>query len=202
MSDNFFKLVGRTLGLLADPKTQAPADQLIKLNLSPVMGRRDASLDRAVVSGDVFSRPAEKRLRLYRKLDSLLEQALTDTVSILRMLSSPDTRRRELKLEEFLQLYRQIIAAVIHTAEIQIQLAEHCSDYATGDHENAVFRCESLLINEFRELQEMTRPRIDRYREYITKSFSPANLERYQKSYNVSVKFTDGPEPSRKDQKK
>ena len=50
-----------------------------------------------------------------------------------------------------------------------------------------------MLLNEFREIVSSTRPAVDRYREYITKSFSPENLERYRKAYNENALVFDCP---------
>ena len=50
-----------------------------------------------------------------------------------------------------------------------------------------------MLLNEFREIVSSTRPAVDRYREYITKSFSPENLTRYRKAYSENTLIFESP---------
>ena len=191
-SEGFFRKVGKTLGLVSDP-APASADRLIKLNLPPCMGRRDAALDRLAIPEDIFTRPAEERHKIYRRVGALASSAVEDTRAILRMLSSPDTKRREGRLEAILLIDQEMTDALIGAAHVQMLLAARRPEGCTSDTDDAVSRCESMLLNEFREILATVRPQIDRYRGYTGKSFSPANLERYRKSYERSGEYFDSP---------
>ena len=192
LSDGFFRKVGRTLGIVADPGVTA-ADQLVKRNRPPFMGRRDAALDRIAVREDLFARPAAERRDEYRHLAALAASAVADTRAILRMLSSPDTRRREGRLETILRIEQEMIGALLNSAQAQVLLAEGRPEGCSSDTDSGISRCESMLLNEFREILAATRPQIDRYRGYTGKSFSPANLERYRKAADRSGEYFDDP---------
>lgn len=188
--EGFFRKVGKSLGLVSEP---AAVDRLVKRNLPPFMGRRDAAMDRIAVPEDIFTRPAEERFRAYRRIGALTRSALDDTGAVLRMLSSPDTKRREGRLETILRIDQEMIDALAGMAQTQVLLSARRPEGCTGDTDDAVSRCESVILNEFREILVATRPQIDRYRGYIVKSFSPANLERYRKSCEQSGAFFDDP---------
>ena len=76
-----------------------PADWLLKMNLPPLLGRRDAAFDiaeRAICEGDFANCPS--RIEAYWRISSLLKQVCQDSRQILLMLSSPDTRERERRM--------------------------------------------------------------------------------------------------------
>ena len=191
--DGFFRKVGRSLGIVSAPGLTA-ADQRLKRNLPPFMGRRDAALDRIKVREDIFTCPAAERHAEYRRLAALAASAIADPRAILQMLSSPDTRRREGLLETILRIDQEMIEALLGAAQTQVLLAERRPEGCTSDTDGGVSRCESMLVNEFREILAATRPQIDRYRGYTGKSFSPANLERYNKACGRSGEFFDAPD--------
>jgi hypothetical protein len=62
-------------------------------------------------------------------------------------------------------------------------LTEYRPEGYSEDMGENISRCESMLLNEFREILTVSRPALNRYREYTTKSFSPENLQRYRKAY-------------------
>lgn len=194
--ENFFRKVGQSLGLL--PTQPAVLDHLVKRNLSPSMGRRDAAIDQVCIPEDLFARPAVERCSEYRRWGLFLESARNDTDAVLRMLSSPDTRRRESRMESMLTVFQEMATALYCMADSQARLAENRPEGCSGDMVGSVSRCESMLLNEFRELVSSSRPALDRYREYTVKSFSPENLQRYRKAYDEnsflfkSPGFTEG----------
>ena len=190
--DHFFRWIGQSLGLFPAPQT-AGVDHVIKRNLPPSMGRRDAAVDRVLIPEDIFTRPAAERRMEYRRLGLLLESARNDTAAVIRMLSSPDTRRREGRLESVLTVYQEMAAALYCIADSQVLLAEYRPEGSPADAAGSVSRCESMLLNEFREIVSSTRPAVDRYREYITKSFSPENLTRYRKAYSENTLIFESP---------
>ena len=72
------------------------ADHLVKMNLPPLMGRRDAAYDRAreFINRDLFALDELGRRRVYCAISSLLKSASDDTEAMLITLSSPDTELR------------------------------------------------------------------------------------------------------------
>ena len=78
-----------------------PADWLLKLNLPPLMGRRDAAFDIAeqlVCRGDLASCEGSSRFEGYWQISRLLKDSCRDSRQILLMLSNPDTRDRERRM--------------------------------------------------------------------------------------------------------
>ena len=189
-AQNFWRRVGKSLGLLSGTAA-VPADPLVKINLPPVMGRRDAAMDRLRVSEDLFAKSAEVRRSEYRKLAALLLSAGSDTADILRMLSSPDTRRREGRMLHSQRILGGIAESLVRISGVQMLLAEQRPEGCPAEVDGELSRCESMLLNEFREVTDAVRLPLERYRQYTAKSFSPANLERYQKAYRTSGEWFD-----------
>ena len=79
------------------PATSHNADFLIKMNLPPIMGRRDAACDCIgfLLKTDFTALPDTERMMLYDRLIQLLTLAIGDTRSLLQMLSNQETRSRE-----------------------------------------------------------------------------------------------------------
>ena len=179
--ENFFRKVGQSLGLISTPP--AAVDHLVKRNLSPSMGRRDAAIDQVCIPEDLFARPAGARCAEYRRWGLLLESARSDTTAVLRMLASPDTRRREGRMESALTMFQEMATALFCMADSQVRLTEYRPEGYSDDMGENISRCESMLLNEFREILTVSRPALNRYREYTIKSFSPENLQRYRKAY-------------------
>ena len=82
-----------------DPVLERPADWLLKVNLPPLLGRRDAAFDIAeklICEGDFAN--CKCRFEVYWKISRLLKQVCRDSRQITLMLSNPDTRERERRL--------------------------------------------------------------------------------------------------------
>ena len=102
------------------------ADPLIKMNLPPLMGRRDAAYDCAakLFSDDLFAREEAERSRIYTIGNGLMQRAAEDTRAILRMLSSPDTESRERGILHFVLLIRNISQTLGDSLELQDELLQ------------------------------------------------------------------------------
>ena len=175
------------------------ADQLVKLNFPPLLGRRNAAYDQAallVADEELFAHDEEWRRKHYRTIEGLLESSADDTRSILRTLSSPDTARREQELDELITLLLDIVRNVGEYVRVgSVVLSDENSAFAhfgirSTDTERA--RGEQLLseieissVSELRICCTRALPKITRYREYTVKNFSKPNLSRYQKSYDA-----------------
>ena len=105
------------------PRRQTPrrANTLGKMNLPPLMGRRDAAYDEAakMLVGDLFAFGEEERRRRYRRIGTLLRCAEADTTAILELLSSPDTTVRERKLGAFFNMLAKTVTALEWFIELE-----------------------------------------------------------------------------------
>ncbi len=200
--------VRRTWDLFCPPPGSHPArdaDQLIKLNLPPLMGRRDAAFDcaRKMAAGDIFAGDIAARTTVYAAISELLRNAAADTVSILQMLSSPDTEAREgnlLKFLLFLRDYAQSLDDVIKLQAMQLgDGAASLKGLAISRSDSEIVRSEKQLsayevntVNLIRTYFERSTIKIDRYRSYTDKSFSPPNASRYKKAYESYTRLYCG----------
>ena len=160
-----------------------PADRLLKANLAPVMGRRDAACDCAwelVKAGLSGKNAAEKNLR---RLARLLVSARADTERIFAILSSPDTIAREQRLLIFLTLTAGAVENICNLLFLE-ENADHNAGQAAlsarAAEYNSTWLCEYFTIAE---------PRLRRYRDYALKNFSSDYATRYQRAYDSFSKI-------------
>ena len=171
-------------------------DPVLKLNLSPLMGRRDAAIDRAAsfLHSDLFSLHENHRHELYRKTGRILELALEDCDVIIAGLSSQDTLAREKLLRSFIVLLHTTVTTLRNFAaledtilnestEIFRELAANQSGSPIAGNEKMLTGTEIDLVNRLRNCFDRTQHRINRYREYAKKSFSPVYAEKYRRAY-------------------
>ena len=177
-------------------KPSRSADHLVKLNFPPLLGRRDAAYDHAcllIADQELFSRDEAWRRKHYSTIRGLLESASDDTHSILQMLSSPDTARREQELHELITFLLDIVRSLGEFVRVgNIALADDSpaaihfgirytdTDRARG--ERLLSEVEISSVSQLRICCTRALPKITRYREYTTKNFSKPNLSRYLKS--------------------
>lgn len=194
---DIFARLKRTLGVFSSSpvRVDRPADPLVKQNLPPLMGRRDAAADRIgdIMTQDIFSWREERRCTHYRDVGALLDSVIVDTRFILSMLSSPDTESREKKLCGYFSLLRDIVRSVDELCKVGIgifrELDERTSgllsaEELAGRDEQTVSESEIFLVNLCREFSAAAAPKLARYRAYAAKSFSEQNLQRYNNSYH------------------
>ena len=195
-----FSRVKRTLDLLRSPadvrndrRRTAP---VLKLNIAPLMGRRDAAIDKAAESicSDIFSLAEQKRIEHYIRISRLLELAMSDCDSIIAGLSSQDTIAREKRLRAFLSILNDMIATIkastvlenvilLESSEVFRELSVEFTGSQLVESEKVLSGTEINLVNRLREFFSRTLPRLTRYREYAKKSFSPVYAEKYSVSY-------------------
>ena len=150
---------------------------LLRRNLAPVMGRRDATYDAvaAFAAGPcVFSRVTA--------LLSMLRSAEKDSCDLLTMLSSPGTIEREQNmLEHIRELIRLLqILDSWNTSRKQSDLE---SAGASKQEDPVVMTVVSRLSSLIRH----ERPSLERYRAYAAKNASPSYAEHYNKSYTFYI---------------
>ena len=177
-----------------------PADWLLKMNLPPLLGRRDAAFDiaeRAICEGDFANCPS--RIGAYWKISTLLKQVCQDSRQILLMLSSPDTRERERRmlalnvmldtlgasLANFFELHDMTQKEIFRNAMSTMDDAETVQVVASF---NGV---EAELLSRMQECFKRSHWRVVRYRTYAGKSFSAVNAERYRKAYAAGLRHNE-----------
>ena len=181
------------------------ANALGKMNLPPMMGRRDAAYDEAakMLSCDLFASGEEVRRSSYRRIGALLRCAERDTAAIIALLSSPDTLVRERKLLAFFSMLSKTVAALEWFVELESSVFsegdEQLRDFKavqTGAElargERMVAETEQDIVNQLRNFFERTQPRVMHYRGYARKSFSPDNAARYQRSLDFYTEVYGG----------
>ncbi len=175
----------------ASPRRRHKVNALLKLNLPPLMGRRDAAYDCAVDQILSPIRPAADKAVSAK----LLRTAVRDSEAIFGMLSNPDTELRErallthclklLNLARLLETFGEVgdQLNLDQTAEKNESLFK-CDDKEFNRTAMELCDCEEKVVDAMRRLCERAKPRIIRYRGYATQNFSSPNAERYRKSYH------------------
>lgn len=196
LRNDLFKRVKQKLSFFSASESPAgEVDFLLKMNLPPLMGRRDSAVDAfgAIMSIDFFERDSIERLELYRHMLEILKKISQDNELILSILSSPDTILRERRISLFWKLLHDVVVGMesLLSTEIRIDLEgseatvflsplkKRNSAPVFSEMNNGEIR----LVNRLREIFDVGNIRLSRYREYATKSFSKPNAERYQKAY-------------------
>lgn len=192
--------VKRTLELLRSPAAVRNDGRLIasvlKLNIAPLMGRRDAAIDRAAdfLGTDMFSLREDRRLKHYGHICRLLELAMNDCDLIISGLSSQDTLNREKRLRAFISMLYSMCLTIKDSTMLENVILSESTDVFRGlsvefagsqltESEKVLSGTEINLVNRLRDFFARTQPRLTRYREYAKKSFSPVYAEKYSVSY-------------------
>ena len=154
---------------------------LLRLNLAPVMGRRDAAYDAAAEAVDAGLTPANapELLRIAAGVER-------DSCELLGMLSSPATIERE---ESMLAHVRKVLCL--------LQLLE-CWRGAAGtpkEEDPAESAWDPAMLPVVRKISDLllyAGPHVKRYRSYASKSSSASHAERYRKSYSFYLNIYTG----------
>ena len=169
------------------------ADAMIKMNLPPLMGRRDASYDCAAeaMTAVLFSEHSsrEERRRICPRLLQLLETAEADTKAILAMLSSPDTEARERNQLACIEMFCSAVRTLYCFAELEARGFDSSRSRFHRTAENTglppLDATESGIVARLHDLFLRSHERIRRYRGYAAKNFSAANAERHARAYRA-----------------
>lgn len=175
------------------------ADQLIKLNLPPLLGRRDAAYDHAsrlIEDQELFAHDEIWRQKHYETISGLLEIAADDTNSILLTLSSPDTALRERGIRDLIELLQDLVRGLGNFTRLSNAVLD--AENPTLKHfgirytdterlrgEQVLSEVEISTVNQLRIFCMHALPKIRRYREYTAKSFSKPYASRYHKAYEA-----------------
>ncbi|MCQ2378916.1 MAG: hypothetical protein MJ016_06890 [Victivallaceae bacterium] len=203
------RAVRRAFGFF-DPKEPADfrphrrTDHLLKMNLIPLMGRRDAAFDRVaeLMRAELFTLSGGERQAIYLETKKLLRRVERDTEKIISILSSPDTERRERGFLDFVKLLDAGADALESFVAFENRLSLNSeethdfsplrddSEYASS--EESMTATEITLVNQLRAFFDRVARRVTRYREYVTKSLSRSYAERYASSHRFYLQSLRG----------
>ena len=171
-------------------------DPVLKVNLAPLMGRRDAAFDRAAgaIGSGILAMPGERRHAVYDRISQLLTLAVQDCDMIISGLSSQDTILREKHLRSFIFTLRAAAATLgdfttlgsLLKTDAQKAIAEFDAQQEKlrlAQSEKLLDSTEENLLDLMCRLFASTHPRMARYREYAKKSFSTVYAEKYAVAY-------------------
>ncbi len=204
LRNSIFDKVIHSFDWLSPHRSHNQADAMVKMNMPPLMGRRDAAFDlaRKLINSDLFALGDVKRTEQYQRIVELLEHAISDTRAILFTLSSPDTEQREHWQLCFLVQLRDIsltLGCLNNTEHLlfsgQNPIIEELAVEKTVKNRNdeiSLSNTQLRIAERLRELCASGQLKIVRYRSYAAKSFSAYNSDRYNKSYaEYSVVFNN-----------
>ncbi|MBE6376892.1 MAG: hypothetical protein E7050_10560 [Lentisphaerae bacterium] len=175
------------------------AGALFRVNLPPLMGRRDAVLDAAETLIRVSGRiGAAERETLYSYLHGLFAAAESNTSRISGMFNNHDTVAREQRLSLHIGVLAKLSASLDEFCMLKMRMLEAALLYAddpTNEFDTAytekvnerMLSIEENLLAQLSGYFDRVRERIARYRLYAVKNFSKEYLDRYQKSYQSVV---------------
>lgn len=193
--DNVFEKVKKTFQKITFTTENqiVTGDYLIIMNIPPIMGRRDAAYDRAIylLRECLFSYPEEGRNDIYSSVIKLLNISIESTKLIVNAVKSTKNYEGESIMQYLTLLFDTVTAAssmVKH--EITLFKDEHTiSDFIGRDLAKQFRSTDEIFSNSemniyhcINELVDIAEPTIQKYREYMKKSFSNNNLNRYMKS--------------------
>ncbi|MGN0848601.1 MAG: hypothetical protein ACI4OV_02790, partial [Victivallaceae bacterium] len=94
-----------------DAKSPNQLDYLVKMNLPPLLGRRNAIFSQAarLLKGDLFAIPDLERQTILNSCVNLLDEAINNTEAIIMTLSNADTAAREHQLHTFFVMVRDLV---------------------------------------------------------------------------------------------
>lgn len=192
---NFPDDANMQMPLAVDGFRRHRAGALVRINLAPMMGRRDAVLDAAstLVHALKEDQLADNQT-VYSYLNGLFTAADRSTFRISGMFNNADTVAREQRLavhignlaklaealDEFSELKTRMHSAVAFYADDPA--SEFDSDYSDRINQRLSV-IERNLLAQLYEYFDRVGARISRYRQYAVKNFSKDYLERYRKSY-------------------
>jgi hypothetical protein len=175
------------------------AGSLVRINLAPLMGRRDAVL----CAAEVLLRTAENgepenRETLYFYLKELFYAAYHNTGRISGMFNNSDTAAREQRLTMHIGILSKLAEAIDDFCALKGRMHEAAALYANDPGNEFDPECtarinqrlsivEKNLFDQLCEYYNRVRARIARYRQYAVKNFSKELLERYEKSYSSVI---------------
>lgn len=176
-------------------------DYLVKMNIAPLMGRRDAAYDRVetLLAGELFTNSDIERKNIYQTAVKLLDTVLKDTRDILVALDSNKRIEQEKSFICFIELLRSIIGAASNLVDYELSLynTENTVNKFLGsviegqlrETDDIISESEMTIVQSIKGLFEITRDQLNKLREYSRRGFSRHNAVKYKKSFGEYKKI-------------
>jgi hypothetical protein len=148
---------------------------LLRLNLAPLMGRRDAAYDAVAeyASGPCIFPQVSVLLKL-------LWSAEKDSVDLISLLSSPDTIDRERNILEHIRKLIRLLQVLEAWDGSRKKKGSADTIAKSGDNDPVI----PIVVDRISSLIRHAVPHLERYRAYAEKSASVSHADRYNKSYS------------------
>ena len=182
-------------GLADGARDPSEADYLVKMNIPPLLGRRDAACEflRELLQPELKELPLAQRLESYRNMLNVLEYAIIDTERVKMTLASAETAGRENRLLAFMQVLRDLLSSACAMAEAGEAFEGESPDlgYFLGKSSRMARYAASGRDAEMRslnlalDLSVAAGTKYQMYCDYNRKSFSSANGERYKEAFEL-----------------
>ena len=193
--EKFRRALFSSNGIADGIRDASEADYLVKMNIPPLLGRRDAACDflREMLRLELKELPLQERLKSYRNMLEVLEYAIIDTERVKMTLASAETSGRENRLLSFLLVMRDLLSAASAMAEAYeafvgenpelgyfLGKSNRMSRYAASGRD-----AEMRSLNLALDLSVAATAKYQVYCDYNRKSFSSANSDRYKEAFEL-----------------
>ena len=171
------------------------AGRLVRINLAPLMGLRDAALAAAeellMIGADL---PPELMLEAVGPaIAGMFGDAVNAGEKVIGMFNNPDTIARETRLLNNAGILAELSGALTDFRDLKNRMgaaiaAENAGDsVANGEYvarlDARLTEIGGLLAAQLNDAYSRYRDRLTRYRAYAVKNLSPENAERYHLAY-------------------
>jgi hypothetical protein len=188
----------RKIGLTsAKPEKDRPPDFLVAMNVSALIGMRDAAYLRAVelFRKPLFSLPEPERIRLYEGMSTCLGDALATGERVVPGSTLPDA----MPFLESIRYFDSAVQAILlllreehHLFAREKALSQWFGPDFSASLRNAEDVVNNVEVNLYHSLQEfidLGEAPFVRLRELTRNAFSPNEIERYDKAFNEFQSF-------------
>ena len=186
-------------------KSPNQIDYLVKMNLPPLLGRRNAIFSQAarLLKGDLFAIPDLERQTILNSCVNLLDEAINNTEAIIMTLSNADTAAREHPLHTFFVLVRDLVesAAKLTTFGDSLEKDNRAmikffgSDFnkSLNKSQTTFASCELHIVSIAQQMIKDAEKPIKRYWQYTIGSFNQHSAQRYQHAFDrtTAIYFTN-----------
>jgi hypothetical protein len=193
--EKFRRALFRSDGVSEGARNASEADYLVKMNIPPLLGRRDAACEflRDLLKHQLKELPLDERLECYRNMLEILEYAIIDTESVRMTLASAETAGREKRLHTFLSVMRDLLGSACAMAEANVAFSGEDPDLGyflgksgrLGRYAASGKDAEMRSLNMALDLSVAATAKFQVYCDYNRKSFSSVNSERYQEAFDL-----------------
>ena len=170
------KTINRVKETQADNSMQI--DYLVKMNIAPLMGRRDAAYDRVetLLADKLFTYSDIDRKKIYETAMKLLDTVLKDSQEILIALDKKKRIEQETSFICFLELLHSVIEAASNLVDYELSLynKESTGNKFLGsviegqlrETDDIISDSEMTIVQSINGLFKTTRTQLNKLREY------------------------------------